>query len=71
MRVVHMHLKKRFMLGNDLYSCNELRLFELLWQVFDQVRYNFHNAALIGGILANPPKESDDAEQTRYAEQSA
>ncbi|MFH1109797.1 MAG: DEAD/DEAH box helicase family protein [Planctomycetota bacterium] len=70
-RVVHMHLKKRFLLGNDLYSCNELRLLELLWQVFDQVRFNFRNAALIGGILANPPKESDDAEQTRYVEQSA
>ena len=66
-----MHFKKRFLLGNDLYSCNDLRLLEVLWQIFDQVRFVFHNSALIGGILADPPKEPEDADQTRYAEQSA
>lgn len=69
--VIHMHLKKRFLLGNDLYSCNQLRLLNLLWEIFDQVRHNFHDPALIGGILASPPKESDDAEPARYAEQPA
>jgi superfamily II DNA or RNA helicase len=70
-RVIHRHLKKRFLLGSDLYSCNDPRLIELVWQLLDQVRHVFHNSALIAGILADPPKDSQDADETRYADQSA
>jgi len=69
--VIRAHLRKRFLGGNDVYDCQEPRLLELVWQVFDQIRHNFLNAMLIGGILATPPSFSRDVESTRYAEQSA
>lgn len=56
LEVIQQHLRKRFLLGHDLYECDSRDLLELVWAVFDQIRHNFLNPILIGGILAHPPK---------------
>lgn len=62
LQVIHSHLKKRFLLGHSLYECESLELLEMVWNLFDQIRYNFLNPALISGMLSNPPRVSAHAE---------
>jgi len=62
LKVIQDHLKKRFLLGEEVYLSNNLNLLEMIWDTFNQVRYNFLNIELIGGILAQPPESKDYAE---------
>ncbi len=62
--VVHDHLRKRFLLGHSVHDCPAKELLETAWAVFDQVRTNFLNPALVSSILAQPPAMKVHAEST-------
>jgi len=62
LQVIHDHLRKRFLLGHSLHECESEALPEMAWAVFDQIRHNFLNPALIASILAHPPQRKADAQ---------
>ncbi len=66
--VIHDHLRKRFLLGHGLQACEDQRLLEMVWAVFDQIRANFLNPSLIESILTHPPRPRGNAESKREAD---
>lgn len=56
LQVIHEHLRKRFLLGHGLHDCEDQRLLEMVWAVFDQIRGNFLSPALVASILSYPPR---------------
>lgn len=68
LQVIHDHLRKRFLLGHSLHECENEALLEMVWAVFDQIRHNFLNPALIASILAHPPQIKIHAQPKGLAE---
>lgn len=66
LRVIHQHMARRFTGGQKLREVGDLRLLTQSWHVFDQVKANFYDPRLIASILANPPGEESNGEQTRH-----
>jgi len=48
------HTKKRFLLGNDLFTIEDKGALKKLWFVMIEIREVFLNPLLIEGILKNP-----------------
>lgn len=63
--IIHNHLRKRFLLGHSVRDCTGKELLETAWAVFDQIRTNFLNPALVASILAQPPVMKVHAESER------
>ncbi len=55
-KVLTDHVKKRFLLGNDLFEIDDKNLLKKLWFAMIEIRESFFNPALIEGILKNPPE---------------
>src|SRR3990172_9412035 len=49
------HIKKRFLLGNDLFTIEDKNTLKKLWFAMTELREVFLDPALIEGILKNPP----------------
>ena len=49
------HIKKRFLLGNDLFTIEDKNTLKKLWFAMTEIREVFLDPALIEGILKNPP----------------
>lgn len=52
------HIKKRFLLGNDLGSLEDKTLLKKLWFAMSEMRDVFLDPGLISGIITNPPNSS-------------
>ncbi|MEI7615225.1 MAG: DEAD/DEAH box helicase family protein [Actinomycetota bacterium] len=52
------HIKKRFLLGNDLGLVQDKSMLKKLWFAMMEMREMFLDPGLISGILANPPSDS-------------
>ena len=50
------HIKKRFLLGNDLFTLEDKNILKKLWFAMTEIREVFLDPALIAGILKNPPE---------------
>ena len=50
------HIKKRFLLGNDLFAVQDKTSLKKLWFAITEIREVFLDPALIEGILRNPPQ---------------
>lgn len=50
------HIKKRFLLGNDLFAIKDKNILKKLWFAMTEIRELFLDPALIEGILKNPPE---------------
>jgi len=50
------HLKKRFLLGNDLFIIEDKNALKKLWFAMVEIREVFLNPGLIEGILKHPPE---------------
>ena len=55
-KVVTDHIKKRFLLGNDLFDVDDKNLLKKLWFGMVEIREVFLDPALTEGILKNPPE---------------
>lgn len=55
-KVLIEHIKKRFLLGNDLNSVEDINLLRILWFTMTEMREVFLDPGLISGILTNPPQ---------------
>jgi type III restriction enzyme len=55
-KVLIEHIKKRFLLGNDLFTIEDKNALKKLWFAMIEIREVFLNPSLIEGILKNPPK---------------
>jgi len=55
-KVLYDHIKKRFLLGNDLFDTQDKGLLNKLWFAITEIREVFLDPALIEGILKNPVK---------------
>jgi type III restriction enzyme len=67
LQVINDHLRKRFLLGHGVHECSDQRLLEMVWALFDQIRANFLNPALITSILSQPPRAEAYAESAGKA----
>ena len=54
--ILNEHLKKRFLLGNELFSVQDKHLLNKLWFTIVEIREVFLDPALMEGILKNPVK---------------
>lgn len=50
------HIKKRFLLGHDLFTIEDKNALKKLWFAVPEIREVFLDPALIDGILKNPPE---------------
>ena len=50
------HVKKRFLLGHDLFNVEDKNALKKLWFAVTEIREIFLDPALIEGILKNPPE---------------
>lgn len=50
------HIKKRFLLGNDLFTIEDKNTLKKLWFAITEIREVFLDPALTEGILKNPPE---------------
>lgn len=50
------HIKKRFLLGNDVFTIEDKNLLKKLWFAIIEIREVFLDPALIEGVLKNPPE---------------
>lgn len=50
------HIKKRFLLGNDLFTLEDKNTLKKLWFAMTEIREVFLDPALVEGILKNPPE---------------
>lgn len=50
------HIKKRFLLGNDLFTIEDKNTLKKLWFAITEIREVFLDPALVEGILKNPPE---------------
>lgn len=50
------HIKKRFLLGNDLFTIEDKNILKKLWFAMTEIREIFLDPALVEGILKNPPE---------------
>lgn len=50
------HIKKRFLLGNDLFTIEDKNILKKLWFAMTEIREVFLDPALLEGILKNPPE---------------
>lgn len=50
------HIRKRFLLGNDLFSAQDRPSLKKLWFAITEIREVFLDPALVDGILKNPPE---------------
>jgi type III restriction enzyme len=55
-RVLVDHIRKRFLLGNDLLNIEDKSALKKLWFAMTEIREVFLDPALIEGILKNPPE---------------
>lgn len=55
-KVLITHIKKRFLLGNDLFAVQDKTALKKLWFAITEIREVFLDPALIEGILKNPPE---------------
>jgi type III restriction enzyme len=55
-KVLIEHIKKRFLLGNDLFTLEDKNVLKKLWFAMIEIREVFLDPALIEGILKNPPE---------------
>ena len=55
-KVLMTHIKKRFLLGNDLFAVQEKTSLKKLWFAITEIREVFLDPALVAGILRNPPQ---------------
>ena len=55
-KVLTDHIKKRFLLGNDLFSVEDKSVLKKLWFAMVEIREVFLDPALTEGILKNPPE---------------
>lgn len=67
LQVINDHVRKRFLLGHGVHECPDQQLLEMVWALFDQIRANFLNPALIASILSQPPRAEAYAESARTA----
>ena len=51
------HIKKRFLLGHDIFTIEDKNALKKLWFAITEIREIFLDPALIEGILKNPPQE--------------
>lgn len=51
------HIKKRFLLGHDIFTIEDKHALKKLWFAMIDIREVFLDPALIEGILKNPPQE--------------
>jgi len=54
-KVLTDHLKKRFLLGHDLFTVEDKNALKKLWFTMTEIREVFLNPALTEGILKSPP----------------
>lgn len=52
------HIKKRFLLGNELGTVVDISMLKKLWFAITEIREVFLDPNLISGILTNPPEKS-------------
>jgi len=50
------HIKKRFLLGNELFTVQDKTSLKKLWFATTEIREVFLDPALVEGILKNPPE---------------
>jgi superfamily II DNA or RNA helicase len=50
------HIKKRFLLGNDLFTIEDKNVLKKLWFAMTEIREVFLDPALVESILKNPPE---------------
>jgi len=50
-KIIRDHIKKRFLLGEEIEESSEERQLRILWAIIDQVRDVFLKPELIEGIL--------------------
>ena len=55
-KVLTDHLKKRFLLGHDIFDVDDKNALKKLWFAMVEIREVFLDPALIEGILKNPPE---------------
>ncbi|MCK4326817.1 DEAD/DEAH box helicase family protein, partial [bacterium] len=55
-KVLTDHIKKRFLLGNDLFTVEDKKVLKKLWFAMTEIREVFLDPALTEGILKNPPE---------------
>lgn len=55
-KVLMNHIRKRFLLGNDLFTIEDKNALKKLWFAITEIREIFLDPALIEGILRNPPE---------------
>lgn len=55
-KVLTDHIKKRFLLGNDLFSVEDKNILKKLWFAITEMREVFLDPAFVEGILKNPPE---------------
>jgi uncharacterized lipoprotein YehR (DUF1307 family) len=54
--VLMSHIKKRFLLGNDLGTVTDKTMLKKLWFAITEIREVFLDPGLIAGILTHPPQ---------------
>lgn len=55
-QVLKGHIKKRFLLGNELFTVEDKHLLHKLWFAISEIREVFLDPTLVAGILNNPLK---------------